>query len=160
MLGALIYASKVVLDFLPNIHLIGVFIISLTVVYRKKAIYPIYIFIFMTGLLNGFGLWWLPYLYIWLPLFGAAMLLPKTLPAKFSTPIYMLINAAHGCLYGILYAPAQALIFGLDMEGMIAWILAGLPWDLLHGVGNFFCGILIAPLILLLRRIERIGFKK
>jgi len=39
MLGAVMYASKIIMDMAPNIHLIGVFIIAITVVYRKKALY-------------------------------------------------------------------------------------------------------------------------
>ena len=159
MLGALMYAAKIALEFLPNIHLVGVFIVALTVVYRKNALYPLYTFGFITGLMNGFALWWLPYLYIWMPLFGAALLIPNNLPNRFRPPVYMLINAAHGFLYGTLYAPAQALLFGMDFDGTIAWILAGLPWDMIHGIGNLFCGILIAPLILLLRQLGRIDFK-
>ena len=37
MLGAVLYASKVAMEFLPNVHLIGVLIVAITVVYRKKA---------------------------------------------------------------------------------------------------------------------------
>lgn len=159
LLGALMYAAKIALEFLPNIHLVGVFIVALTVVYRKKALYPLYTFVLITGLMNGFALWWLPYLYIWMPLYGAALLIPNNLPNRFRPPVYMLINAAHGFLYGTLYAPAQALLFGMDFDGTIAWILAGLPWDMIHGIGNLFCGILIAPLILLLRQLGRIDFK-
>ena len=40
MLGALMYASKVLMEALPNVHLLGVFVVALTVVYRKKALYP------------------------------------------------------------------------------------------------------------------------
>ena len=46
MLGALMYASKVFMELLPNVHLLGVFTISFTLVYRKKALYPIYTYIF------------------------------------------------------------------------------------------------------------------
>ena len=42
MLGALMYASKVLMDWMPNIHLLGVLVIAFTAVYRKKALYPIY----------------------------------------------------------------------------------------------------------------------
>ena len=129
MLGALIYASKMVMEFLPNVHLIGVFTIALTVVYRQKALYPIYIFILLTGLYAGFATWWLPYLYLWAVLWGGAMLLPKNMPAKIQPIVYMLLCSAHGFLYGTLYAPAQALLFGLNFKEMIAWIVAGLPWD-------------------------------
>lgn len=151
------YASKVLMEFLPNVHLLGVFIVSLTVVYRYKALYPLYIFIFLTGLFNGFNLWWIPYLYIWLFLWGAAMLLPKSLIGKKWAPIiYMVVNAMHGFLFGTLYAPAQALMFGYDLKKTIAWIIAGLPWDAVHGVSNFFCGLLIVPMIKLFIMCNRI----
>ena len=40
MLGAVMYASKIIMEFAPNIHLLGVFTIAITIVYRKKALYP------------------------------------------------------------------------------------------------------------------------
>lgn len=149
------YASKILMDLLPNIHLIGTFIVAMTVVYRQKALYPLYIFIFITGLLSGFATWWIPYLYIWAVLWGAVMLLPKNMPKKFRTVVYALICASHGLFYGILYAPAQALLFGLNFEGMIAWIIAGLPFDVTHAVSNFCCGLLICPLVAVLKRASR-----
>ena len=155
MLGALMFASKIVMEALPNIHLIGVFVIALTVVYRKKALYPIYVFVLLFGLYYGFDLWWIPHLYIWTALWGAAMLLPEKLPGKFQALIYMSLCAAHGLLYGVLYAPTQALLFSLSFQGTLAWIAAGLPFDLIHGVSNFFCGILILPLISLFRFAEK-----
>ena len=69
--------------------------------------------------------------------------------------VYMVVNACHGFLFGTLYAPAQAILFGLSFKGMIAWIIAGLPWDFVHGVSNFFCGILIVPIVTLLRKLEK-----
>ena len=65
VLGATIFASKIIMDVLPNIHIIGVLLISITAVYRIKAIYPLSVFILLTGLLNGFPFWWIPYLYRW-----------------------------------------------------------------------------------------------
>lgn len=152
MLGAMMYASKMLMEILPNIHLIGVFIVALTVVYRQKALYPLYIFIFITGLLNGFATWWIPYLYIWAVLWGTVMLLPKNLPPKAKPIVYSLICGLHGLLYGTLYAPAQAILFGLDFKGMITWIIAGLPFDAVHGASNLVCGLLICPLISVLKK--------
>lgn len=83
------------------------------------------------------------------------MLLPKNMPPKARPLVYMAVCAAHGFLFGTLYAPAQALLYGLSLQGMVAWIIAGLPWDCIHGVSNFFCGALIAPLVSLLRMAER-----
>ncbi len=155
MLGALMYMSKWLMEFLPNIHLIGVIIVAITVVYRKKALYPIYIFVFVAGLLGGFSAWWVPYLYIWTILWGMTMLLPKKIPVKIAPVIYMVVCSLHGFLYGIFYAPAQALMFGLDFKGTLAWIAAGLPFDITHGISNFLCGILIVPLIHAIRLADK-----
>lgn len=155
MLGALMYMSKWLMEFLPNIHLIGVIIVAITVVYRKKALYPIYIFVLVAGLLGGFSAWWVPYTYIWTILWGMTMLLPKKLPVKIAPVIYMVICSLHGFLYGIFYAPAQALMFGLDFKGMVAWIVAGFPFDITHGISNFLCGILIVPLIHAIRLADK-----
>lgn len=146
------YASKILMDILPNIHLIGTFIVAMTVVYRRKALYPLYIFIFVTGLLNGFATWWIPYLYIWAVLWAAVMLLPKNMPKKAKPVVYSLVCGLHGLLYGVLYAPAQALLFGLDFKGMLAWIAAGFPFDVTHGISNVICGLLICPLIAILKK--------
>lgn len=155
MLGAVMYASKVVMEFLPNIHLLGVLTIAYTVVYRKKALYPIYTYVMINGIFCGFAGWWIPYLYIWTVLWGVVMLLPEDLPKRARPIVYMTVCALHGFLFGTLYAPAQALLYGLSLKGTIAWIAAGLPWDFVHGVSNFFCGILILPVIFVLRTAER-----
>lgn len=157
MLGALMYASKIIMEVAPNVHLLGVFTIAITVVYRKKALYPIYTYILLMGMFSGFATWWLPHLYLWTILWGITMLLPQNMPKKVKTIIYMVVNAGHGFMFGTLYAPAQAILFGLSFDKMIAWIVAGLPWDFIHGVSNFFCGMLIVPIINVLRRLERSG---
>ena len=154
MLGALMWASKVIMEMLPIVHLVGVFIVAFTVVYRKKALYPIYVFVILCGLIGGFSAWWVPYLYVWTVLWGAVMLLPKRMPPKVKPLVYMLVCSAHGFLFGTLYAPVNALMYGFDFEGMVAWIVAGLPFDAIHGVSNFCCGILIMPIIKILTMLE------
>ena len=155
MLGGVMYVSKMIMELLPNVHLLGVFIIAFTVVYRQKALYIIYTYVCLNGIFSGFAAWWIPYLYVWTVLWGAVMLLPRKLPRKAEPFVYMAVCAAHGFLFGTLYAPAQAILFGLSLQGMVAWIIAGLPWDCMHGVSNFFCGILIMPLIYALRFAEQ-----
>lgn len=155
MLGAMMYASKILMEILPNVHLLGTLIVAMTVVYRARALYPLYIFVFLTGLFNGFATWWIPYLYIWTVLWGMTMLLPKSMPKAIQPFVYAAVCAAHGFLYGTLYAPAQALLFGLDFSGMITWILAGLPWDAVHGFGNLLGSVLICPLIFVLQRAQK-----
>ena len=155
MLGAAMYASKMIMEFAPNIHLLGAFTIAFTVVYKKKALYPIYIYVLLLGLFNGFATWWIPHLYVWTILWAVVMLLPKSMSKKFQPLVYMSVCAIHGFLYGVMYAPTQALLYGLNLKGTIAWIISGFPFDVIHGISNFFCGILIVPLITTLRLAEK-----
>lgn len=159
MLGAIMYASKMIMEIAPNVHLLGTFVIAFTLVYGKKALYPIYVFVLLTGIYAGFATWWVPYLYLWTILWGVTMLLPKNMPKKIKPLVYMCVCAMHGFLYGILYAPAQAFFFGLNWEGTIVWIMTGLPWDFVHGVSNFFCGMLVLPIVRALRIAEGNAFQ-
>lgn len=157
MLGALMFASKKVMEFLPNIHLVGVFIVAVTVVYRARALYPLYLYVLLDGLIGGFTTWWVPYLYIWTVLWGAAMLIPRRLPPHLAPFVWGGVCGLHGLLFGVLYAPAQALFFGLSFQGTLTWIAAGLPFDAIHAVSNLAGGILlIPPLVAVMRRVEKI----
>lgn len=154
MLGALIFISKLMTEMLPNIHLIGVMIVSVSAVYRKKAIYPIIVFVLLTGLFYGFNNWWIPYIYIWLPLWIGVLLVPERIPRKKKSVIYIIICSLHGFLFGTLYAPAQAVMFGLDFKGTVAWIVSGLPFDCIHGMSNLICGLLIPPIVKIMKRLK------
>ena len=155
MLGTVMYISKIVMEALPNIHLLGVLTIVYTLVYRKRALIPIYIYVMMNGLLAGFNMWWLPYTYIWTILWGVVMLLPQKMPKKISVPVYAAICGLHGFAFGTLYAPAHALMYGFSLEQTVAWILAGIPFDLIHGVSNLAIGLIIVPLSEILGSISK-----
>ena len=153
MLAVLMFCSKIIMEVLPNIHLLGMFTISYTLVFRKKALIPIYVYVMLNGLYAGFSMWWVPYLYIWTILWALAMLLPKNMPKKVQWVVYPALCAFHGFAYGTLYAPAQAIMFGLSFKQTLVWITAGLPWDLIHGIGNLAAGFLIVPLCELMRKL-------
>ena len=141
------------MEILPNIHLLGMFTMVFTLVFRKKALIPIYIYVLLNGLYAGFNVWWMPYLYIWTILWAVTMLLPKKMPKKVARIVYPIVCCLHGLAFGTLYAPAQALLFGMDLKQTVAWIIAGLPFDVVQGVGNLFAGLLILPLTDLLKKL-------
>lgn len=128
-----------------------------TLTYRKKALIPIYVYVLLQGAFAGFALWWIPYTYIWTILWGITMILPKNMPAKIAVPVYMGVCALHGLCFGTLYAPVQAIMYGLSWKGMIAWIIAGLPFDAIHAAGNLVVGALILPLSRTLTKLEKTG---
>lgn len=155
MLGTLMFVSKIIMEALPNVHLLGALIMIYTLVYRKQALIPIYVYVFLNGLYAGFNLWWFPYCYIWTVLWGMTMLIPKRMPIKLAIPVYMLVCALHGLMFGVLYAPFQALIYGFDFKAALAWIASGLPFDVIHAISNFWVGTLIVPLATVLNKLER-----
>ena len=155
MLGTLMLCSKLIMEFLPNVHLLGALTMTYTVVFRRKALIPIYLYVLLNGLIAGFSAWWLPYLYIWTVLWGVTMLLPRSMSRRVACIVYPAVCCLHGLAFGILYAPVQALIFGLNLEQMLAWIAVGLPWDVVHGLGNLVAGVLIVPLSGLLGKLMK-----
>lgn len=155
LLGAIMFTSKWVTELLPNVHLLGVFTVAFTVHFRKKALYPIYIFVMLMGLFTGFSQWWIPYIYIWFLLWGAIMLIPQKLPSNVKAVLYIVFCSLHGFLYGTLYAPAQAIMFGYSFEQTIAWILVGLRWDITHGISNALLGLLIIPIVKALNLVDK-----
>ena len=155
MLASVMFASKMAMEALPNVHLVGVLTIVYTIVYRYKALIPIYVYVLLNGIIAGFNLWWVPYLYIWTLLWAATMLLPRNMPRVVKLVVYPVICTLHGALFGVLYAPAQAIMFGLTFEETIAWIGAGLGFDIVHAVSNFALGFLIYPTSELLFKLSK-----
>ena len=149
------FCSKILMEALPNIHIVGMLTMLYTVVFRSKALIPIYIYVFLTGLYAGFDVWWIPYLYIWTVLWAVTMCLPKNMPRATAIVVYSVVCGLHGFLYGVLYAPVQALFYGFDFPKTVAWIVAGLPFDVLHGVGNIIFGCFIYRLAQLMKQMMK-----
>ena len=152
--AAMMFALRVVMAPLPNIHPLGMFIMILTVVYRRKALIPIYIYVALEGIFF-FGVWWFPYLYIWTILWGITMLLPKKMPTAVAAAVYPVVCGLYGLLFGLFYAPAEAILFGMSFKQTLAWIAMGAPFDILHAAGNFAMGLLVLPISRILMKLEK-----
>lgn len=158
MFSAMMFISKIVMEFLPNVHLLSMFTILLTVVYRKKALIPIYIFVLLTGVYAGFAMWWIPYTYVWIVLWVVTMLLPQNMSKAKAMIVYPLVCCLHGLCFGLLYAPAQMVMFSFTFEQIVAWVVSGFAFDLIHAVSNLVTGLLVFPMSLLLKKLNsRIG---
>ena len=156
VLGGVMFLSQVAMQGLPNVHLITLFTAAFTLAYRVRALIPFYIYVLLSGVYYGFHWAWVPRLYIWLPLWAAFMIFGAlSVPKKIKIPLAMILCAIHGFAFGLMYAPFQAIIWGLSFQGMIAWIVAGIPFDIIHGVSNFASGVLVIPLASLLTKLDR-----
>lgn len=154
MFGALLFAGKIVFEALPNIHPVAMLIMVITVTYRVKALIPIYIFVLILGLYYGFPQWWIPHTYIWVVLWGMTMLIPQNIPKRIAVVLYPVVCGLFGLMFGTLYAPAQALLYGYDLAFTIKWIIAGLPYDVSHAIGNFGMGFAVYPLVSVVKKLK------
>ena len=77
------------------------------------------------------------------------------MPPGVAVPVYCVVGALHGLAFGTLYAPAQALLFGMNFKATLVWIVSGLPWDAVHAAGNAAACLLCVPLSKLLFRLEK-----
>ena len=121
LLGGILFIQQVILSGLPNIHLCAVLIILYTLYFPRLVFLSVGIFILLEGVIYGFGLWWINYLYGFC--FGALCSLP----------------------YFVIGGPIMAFNY---------WI-AGIPFDILHGIGNIaVTALLWKPLGAVFRRLN------
>lgn len=153
--GVMMFSTKLVMAVLPNVHLIGMFIMVFTLSFRSKALIPIYVYVLLEGLVYGFGIYWIFYLYVWAILWAVTMILPKRMPQKVGAVVYPIVCALHGLSFGALCAPAQAIALGLSFKQMLLWIAMGFSFDITHAIGNFCFGMLILPLYLVLEKLKK-----
>ncbi len=154
MLGALLFGSKVILEAVPNIHPVTVLIMVYTLVYRKKAIFPLLVYLVLDTVKWGFATM-VPYWYIFPLVWLTTLAIPRGISGWKLQAACTGICTLFGLLFGVLYAPWQALLFGYNLPKMLTWIAAGFYFDLLHAAGNFAASFLTLPLVRLLQRIEK-----
>ena len=155
MFGAILHISQIVLAGLPNIELVSLLVIVWTRVFRFGALPGIGVFVLLQGLLYGFGIWWMSYLYIWFILWGIVMLIPqRTVRPPLRARGWAALSGVYGFAFGALTA-IPWLITGGPSTALAYW-LAGISFDIPHAIGNFaFALVLAVPLMEVLRRIGR-----
>lgn len=137
LMGALMTASQVALASLPNIHLVALLIILTSLRFGYRALYSVAVFVLSEGLIFGFGIWWISYLYVWPLLVPVAVLFRTNDSALF----WAVVAGLHGLLFGALTAIPYLFIGGI--EAAVSYWIAGIPFDLIHCAGNFVTVLLL-----------------
>ena len=150
LLAAITFAAKMAMAALPNIEPVTLFAMLFTVVFGRKALFPLYIYVALEFILWPVGLWNLNYLYIWLiPAVAAHFLRNMTSPLGWA-----ILSGTFGLLFGLLSAPVYAVTGGISFA--VSWWISGIPYDLLHCAGNFVMALLLfLPLRRLLEGLYR-----
>lgn len=153
VLGALTFAAKYVMSPLPNIEPVSLMVMLFAVVFGKKWVYPVYLYVMLEILFYGISLWNINYLYIWAVLAIAASLL-----RKMQHPLgWALLSGTFGLLFGALCGIVDVFIGGFGYAAA-KWV-SGIPFDIAHCVGNFVIALLLfKPMRRLMERLyERMG---
>ena len=128
--------------------------------YGKKTCLVIPAFILLEGCLYGFGLWWVMYLYAWPLLAFITWLFRKQNSVLFWSVVSSVFGLSFGYLCSIPY-----FFIGLASGGLksgfttqFTWWVAGIPWDIVHGIGNFIIMFaLYKPISQVMRRLFKNG---
>lgn len=131
LMVAIIEVSKVALAQIPNVELTSFWIIMFTLYFGKRIFYVIPAFILLEGMMYGFNLWWIMYLYAW-PLLAVVVLLLRKMNTAWD---WSFVSGLFGLSFGFLCAIPY--IFTSGFAGAVTWWIGGIPWDLVHGIANF-----------------------
>ena len=132
LLSCLMFGAKFALQNIPNVHLGAVLLIVATLRFGYKALYMVFVYIMLEGLVFGFSVWWFSYLFVWPVLVFVAMLFRK----NESPVLWAVIAGAYGLCFGpLMYLEYFAINGGWEM--FFAMWVAGIPYDLTHCISNF-----------------------
>ena len=137
ILGAMTFAAKYVMSFLPNIEPVSLMVMLFAVVFGWKWVYPVYLYVTMEILFYGLGLWNINYFYIWAVLGVSAWIL-KDLRHPLA---WAMLSGAFGLLFGALCGIVDVFIGGFGYA-VTKWV-SGIPFDIMHCAGNFVMALLL-----------------
>lgn len=149
LLGAVLFAGKMAMAGLPNIEPVSLLVMLYAVCFGWRGLYAVCVYVLLEFAVWGVGLWSVCYLYVWPLLFCLA----RWLRPMESSLGWAALSGCFGLLFGALCAPVWWVTGG--WASAVSWWVSGLPFDLLHGSGNFALAlVLFKPLR---RWLDRLG---
>ena len=150
ILGALTFGAKYVMSFLPNIEPVSLCVMLYAVVFGKKWVYPVYLYVMLEILFYGLGIWNLNYLYTWAVL-GVAAYFLRNMEGRLG---WALLSGVFGLAFGALCGIVDVFIGGVAYA-VTKWI-SGIPFDIAHCAGNFVIAlVMFKPLRQLMEKLYR-----
>ena len=148
MTTAILEVSKKVLEAVPNVELVSFLLIMFTLAFGLKMIFSATAFTILEIAWHGLHSWVIMYLYVWPLLILVIWLFRKHANVWFCS----FVSAIYGLSFGALCSIVYIFIGGPYMA--FTWWVAGIPWDIVHGVSNFIiCLFLYRPIDLAMKLI-------
>ena len=134
-------------------------LILFTLFFGRKIVLVVPVFILIEGSIYGFNTWWIMYLYTW-PLL---VLITWIFRKQKSVWFWSILSGMFGLFFGLLCSIPYVVIGAVDggiRSGLYAgftWWVAGIPWDIVHCIGNFVLMlVLYHPVRTLMERIKKL----
>lgn len=158
MMIAVLEVLKIALMHIPNVEVVTFLIIIFTIYFGRKMFYVIPAFVLIEGVIFGFGIWWVMYIYIW-PLIAIIAWIFRKNESPF---FWAIVSGLYGLLYGFFCSVPYFVIGAVDgglaggISSAITWWIAGIPYDLIHGVSNFIIMIIFfRPMKMVMNKVCR-----
>lgn len=149
MMSAVLLVAQVALRFLPNVELVTALIILSTLIFGRKTLFIIYVFVAVEGVIYSFGLWWINYLYVWTILYLIVRLL-RNFSSRF---LWATVSGIFGLSFGALCSIPYFIVGG-SATGAAYWI-SGIPFDIIHGIFNFGIALVVFdPFYLIMKKLS------
>ncbi len=159
MMVAIIEVCKVALAWAPNIELTTFWLILFTLYFGKKVAFVVPVFIFLEGAMYGMQIWWVMYLYAWPLLVWIVWIFRRQQSIWFWCVVSSIFGLAFGFLCSLPYVVIGAVDGGIG-HGLYAgftWWVAGIPWDIVHGVANFILMmVLYQPVTMIMKKTKHL----
>lgn len=147
VLTAIVFLGQVVWSFLPNVELVTLLFIIYALVFGKKVFLMIYVFVFLEGILYGFGLWWINYLYIWSLQAAVTLFFRKERSVLF----WSILSGIYGISFGAFCAIPYLFMGGLSSA--FAYWVSGVAFDIPHCIANVvLCLVLFKPVLYIVEK--------
>lgn len=157
---ALIEACKIAIAWIPNVELTSFWLIMFTLYFGRKVIYVVPVFIILEGFVYGINLWWIMYLYAW-PLLCVLTALLRKIESAWNLAV---LSGIFGLSFGLMCSVPYIILGSMDggiqngIHAGFTWWVAGIPWDIVHGISNFLIMlVLYRPIKEVLKKVKMHG---
>lgn len=162
LMVAVIEVCKIALSWAPNVELTSFWIIMFARYFGKRVFFVIPVFIVVEGAMYGLHLWWIMYIYAW-PLLAVMAIIFRKSDSAVSLAV---LSGIFGLMFGLLCSIPYIFIGTVDggigngLRTAFAWWIAGIPWDMVHGIANFFIMmILYRPVSAVMKKTDKLLYK-
>jgi len=149
LLATLMFVLQVMMSGIPNIEPVSFLLIIYTLVLGKRTLIIVVVFNFLLALVTGMGTWWFGYWIVWPLLVIIVLLLKRIIKENFLG--WSIVAGCFGLIFGGLYAISY--IFTVSKTFAMTYWINGIPYDLIHMVGNYFIMLMLGKRMYLILKI-------